>query len=337
MPAEWEPHEATWLSWPHNTETWMDHDFALIEDAWAQMAAALAPAEEVRILAAGPLHARVRAALARREVPQEHVRIFDIATNDAWVRDHGPIFLVRGEGAARERMILDWDYNAWGGKYPPWDEDNRVPARVAAALGMNCTAPGMVLEGGSIDVNGRGSLLTTEQCLLNENRNPGLTREQIEQNLRDWLGVTNILWLGEGIEGDDTDGHVDDITRFVGPRTIVTVICEDRADSNHEPLRNNRERLESLRDQDGEPFAIVELPLPRAPVHFRGERLPASYANFYIGNAAVLVPVFMDEHDERALEILAPLFPGRRIVPIDCRRVIAGLGALHCVSQQQPA
>ncbi|MCB0221095.1 MAG: agmatine deiminase family protein, partial [Chrysiogenetes bacterium] len=240
MPAEWEPHEATWLSWPHNPKTWPGRDFTVIEDIWAQMAAALAPGEIVNILASERLHERVHKALSRRSVPEDRIRLHDVPTNDVWARDHGPIFLVRDENGTRERLILNWDYNAWGGKFPPWDDDNRVPARVSEITGIAHVTPGMILEGGSIDVNGRGCLLTTEQCLLNKNRNPSLTREQIEQRLRDHLGATNILWLHDGLEGDDTDGHVDDITRFVSERVIVTTMCEDTNDANHVVLLENR-------------------------------------------------------------------------------------------------
>lgn len=337
MPAEWEPHEATWLSWPHNPKTWPDRDFAVVEDIWAQMAAALAPGEIVNILASQHLHERVRKALSKRSVPEDRIRLHDVPTNDVWARDHGPIFLIRGEGSTRERLILNWEYNAWGGKFPPWDDDNRVPARVSEITGIDHVTPGMILEGGSIDVNGRGCLLTTEQCLLNKNRNPSLTREQIEQRLCNHLGATKILWLHDGLEGDDTDGHVDDITRFVAERVIVTTMCEDTRDANHAVLAENRKRLDAMRDQEGRPFEIVELPMPRRRIDLGKRRLPASYGNFYIGNAAVLLPVFNDPNDQRAIDILSPLFPDRRIVPIDCRELIVEGGALHCVSQQQPA
>lgn len=337
MPAEWEPHEATWLSWPYNPRTWPHYDFTIIEDIWAQMAAALAPGEIVNILASERLHERVRKALSKRNVPEDRIHLHNVPTNDVWARDHGPIFLVRGEGSTRERLILNWDYNAWGGKFPPWDDDNRVPARVSEITGIDHVTPGMILEGGSIDVNGRGCLLTTEQCLLNKNRNPSLTREQIEQRLRDHLGATKILWLHDGLEGDDTDGHVDDITRFVAERVIVTTMCEDTGDANHAVLAENRKRLDAMRDQEGRPFEIVELPMPQRRIDLGKRRLPASYGNFYIGNAAVLLPVFNDPNDQRAIDILSPLFPGRKIVPIDCRDLIVEGGALHCVSQQQPA
>jgi agmatine deiminase len=232
--------------------------------------------------------------------------------------------------------VEDWRFNSWGGKYPPWDLDDAVPARIAEALGLPLRRLDLVLEGGSIDVNGLGTLLTTESCLLNPNRNPALSRREIERALAKHLGAENVLWLREGIAGDDTDGHVDDLARFVAPSTVVAAIEHDRADPNYEPLRANLEALERMRDQDGRPLEIVPLPMPR-PLYFGGHRLPASYANFYIGNAAVLVPVFGDPMDDVACATLARLFPDRRIVPIPCADLVWGLGAVHCVTQQQPA
>jgi agmatine deiminase len=235
-----------------------------------------------------------------------------------------------------EVAVVDWGYNAWGGKYPPYDRDDAVPRLVAALLGLRVFSPGIIMEGGSLDVNGRGTLLTTESCLLNPNRNPTLDRAAIEEHLRAYLGIAHVIWLGDGIAGDDTDGHVDDITRFVAPDTIVTVIEDDPADENHRPLAGNRERLRAARDQDGRPFTVVELPMPR-PVVRDGQRLPASYANFYVGNAVVLVPTFEDPSDARALAVLRGCFPSRRVVGIDSRDLVWGLGAFHCATQQQPA
>jgi agmatine deiminase len=232
-------------------------------------------------------------------------------------------------------LALDWIYNAWGGKYPPWDADDAVPPQVAAHLGLACVAPGMVLEGGSIDVNGRGTLLTTEACLLNPNRNPHLTRAQIEQYLRDYLGVVHVLWLGDGIVGDDTDGHIDDLARFVDPCTVVTVVEDDPADENHGLLRENYERLCRMTDQHGRPLRVLTLPMP-APVAYDGQRVPASYANFYICNAAVLVPTFNDPKDRVALGTLAELFPDRDVVGIHAVDLVLGFGSIHCLTQQQP-
>jgi agmatine deiminase len=256
-----------------------------------------------------------------------------IPTNEPWCRDHGPIFLTRKE---EPRMaIVDWGHNAWGDKYPPYDLDDVVPTRVAEILELPVYYPGMILEGGSIDVNGAGALLTSEGCLLNPNRNPTLSREQIEQRLREYLGVTDILWLGDGIEGDDTDGHVDDLARFVTERTIVTVIEENRADPNFEPLRENLARLREMKWR-GKSFEVFTLPMP-ARIDREDLRLPASYANFYIANECILLPTFNDPNDSIAEATLAKLFPRRRILPIDCTELIWGLGAFHCLTQQQPA
>ena len=337
MPAEWEPHEATWLSWPHNEETWPGA-FEPIPELFAQITAILAESERVCINVTGDEMADdVFRLLRQGGVHPDAVSFHSIPTNDAWIRDHGPIYVVRDDASTTDRRaIVDWEYNAWGNKYPPFELDNAVPAQIAAETGVPCFSPGLVLEGGSIDVNGRGALLTTEACLLNPNRNPGRSRQQIENSLRDCLGVTHILWLGEGIVGDDTDGHVDDLSRFVAPDTVVTVLEDDPQDPNFQPLRENFQRLESMTDQDGRPLRIVTIPMP-APVEFDNQRLPASYANFYIANRRVLVPVFGDANDQAALVTLQTLFPDRMVVGIDCTALVRGLGALHCVTQQQPA
>lgn len=333
MPAEWEPHEATWLSWPHPDGISFPGSYEKVIPVFARMVAALAGSEEVRInVADAALERAARKALSG--VPDSHVRFFRIPTNEPWCRDHGPIFVVRSR--APKVLVLDWGYNAWGCKYPPFDLDDDVPTRVAEALGLPVHYPGLVLEGGSIDVNGSGSLLTTESCLLNPNRNPGLSRAQIEQALRDNLGVANILWLGDGIEGDDTDGHVDDLARFTGPRTVVTAVEDDPADPNRAPLRANLSLLRSMRAEDGSPLDIHTLPMPSKIVR-DGIRLPASYANFYIANKVVLLPVFNDPHDAWAVSVLKALLPDREIAPIDARELVWGLGAFHCLTQQQPA
>jgi agmatine deiminase len=335
QPAEWEPHEATWLSWPHKEASWPGA-FDNVPGIFVEMAKHLSESELVRInVADEEFAARVRELLVRGGVSLDAVRFHLNPTNDAWVRDHGPIYVVRDGDEKRERAIIDWGYNAWGNKYPPYDLDDVVPQRIAAESGEPIFQPGIVLEGGSIDVNGTGTLLTTEACLLNPNRNPHLDKSQIEEYLRVYLGVDHILWLGDGIVGDDTDGHIDDLTRFVSPRTVVTMIEEDSQDENFEPLRDNLERLKSMKDQDGRPFRIITLPMP-APVHFDGQRLPASYANFYIANRAVLVPTYRCANDARATEILQGLFPDRRVVGIDCTEMVWGLGAIHCATQQQP-
>ena len=334
QPAEWAPHEATWLSWPHNRDSWPGV-FEGVEPAMVDFVRALAACEPVYINVLDADHERhVRKLLAAAVAP-ERLRLYRFPTNDAWARDHGAIFVTRPT-AKEPRLAVDFDYNAWGGKYPPFDLDREVGRQMAEALDVPRYAkPGIVLEGGSIEVNGEGALLTTEQCLLNPNRNPTLTRADIERLLRDSFGVNEILWLGDGIEGDDTDGHIDDLTRFVAPRTVVTVMERNRADPNHVPLEANRRLLDRL-TVGGRPLTVIELPMPE-PQYLEDQRLPASYANFYIANGAVLVPTFGCPADEVACATLGDSLPGRRVVPIDCRVLIAGLGALHCLTQQVPA
>ena len=338
MPAEWEPHAATWLSWPRPEGiSFPGGGYERAVPALVKMVAALAESEPVCINVCDEDHEAMPCASISRCLPEgyAHVRFFHIPTNEPWCRDHGPIFLTR-ETDPRV-TVLDFDYNAWGWKYPPFDFDDAVPTRVAEMLGgLPVHRPGIVLEGGSIDVNGSGTLLTTESCLLNPNRNPTLKKAQIEAVIKDYLCVNNILWLGDGIEGDDTDGHVDDLTRFVNRTTVVTVIEEDEHDNNHEPLQANLHRLREMTAEDGAPLHVLTLPMPSKIVR-EGQRLPASYANFYIANKVVLLPTFGDPHDAWAASVLRQALPGRKIVPIDCRELIWGLGAFHCLTQQQPA
>ena len=334
MPAEWEPHAGTWLSWPRAEGISFPGLYDRVPALWLRMVEELSQGEDVHVnVLDAEDESRVATLVdASPAVVRARVHLHRIPTNEPWCRDHGPIFVVRpGELAA-----IDWGYNAWGGKYPPYDRDDAVPRRIAALLGVRAFSPGIVMEGGSLDVNGKGTLLTTESCLLNPNRNPTLDRAAIEGYLRDYLGVRHVIWLGDGIAGDDTDGHVDDITRFVAPDTIVTVAEDDPADENHRPLAENLARLRAARDQDGKPFTIRTLPMP-GPVVREDQRLPASYANFYVGNAVVLVPTFADPNDARALAVLGECFPTRRIVGIDSRDLVWGLGAFHCATQQQPA
>jgi agmatine deiminase len=336
MPAEWEPHAATWLAWPHSDPTWPNGRLPRAAVAYAHMVKALAEGEDVRILVHDhEMETQARRVLREHKADTPNVHFHHIPTNDSWIRDHGPIFV---KNASRDPKLIatSWGFNSWGEKYPPFDLDNAVSQRAAEAVGVLAVETDMILEGGSIEVNGEGVLLTTEACLLNPNRNPRMTKEQIEQKLRAFLGVTKILWLGDGIDGDDTDGHVDDLTRFVDARTLLTAVEPDRSDVNHAPLAENRERLNHLTDQDGRPFEIIELPMPE-PLESEGNRLPASYANFLIANAAVLLPVFGGKRDDVAAGILADLFPGRKIARIDARDLVYGLGACHCLSQQQPA
>lgn len=339
MPAEWEPHEATWVSWPHNAESWPGEGcLERAEAVFAKAFAILSRSETVHVnVNDAAMESRAKRLLDEHG-PLGDIRFHHFPTNDAWCRDHGAMFVVRDEPSdgLPPRIALDWQYNAWGGKYPPWDFDNEIPPRMAEHLGVPRVSNDMVLEGGSIDVNGAGLLLTTESCLLNPNRNPKLDRDEIERRLRDHLGVTTILWLGDGIEGDDTDGHIDDLARFVGERTIVTTVEEDPSDANHAVLAENLERLRGFRTPEDEPFEIVTLPMPRA-VFREGRRLPATYANFYIGNQVVLVPFYDPERDEIARETLAGLSPNREIIGLDCTDVIWGLGAFHCLTQQIPA
>ncbi|MEP7177206.1 MAG: agmatine deiminase family protein, partial [Gemmatimonadales bacterium] len=336
MPAEWEPHRGTWLSWPHKHTTWPGN-FDPVPAIFARMTRALSEREEVHINVAGPaMQSSVRSLLTDHGANTGNVYFHDHPTNDAWCRDHGPIFLRRTAQGRSEQAIVDWDFNAWGGKYPPYDLDDVVPSRIGAELGLPVFHPGIVMEGGSIDVNGCGTLLTTEACLLHPNRNPHLDRNAIERYLQDYLGVAKILWLGDGIVGDDTDGHVDDLTRFVDARTVVTAVERDPADENYEPLQANLERLHGMCDQDGRPLRVVTLPMPRA-LSREGQRLPASYANFYIANGLVLLPTYDPPRDEEATATLGTLFPDREIVGIDCTDLVWGLGAFHCVTQQWPA
>jgi agmatine deiminase len=335
MPPEWAPHQATWFSWPHNPETWpgcLDRT----ERALAGAVAALTEGEQVRINVLDERHERhVAGLLVAGRANLERISLHRSPTNDAWCRDHGAIFVTR-PGRDAPLLALDFGYNAWGGKYPPFDLDNQIPQRMAGLLGVAHRSVDMILEGGSIEVNGAGTLLTTEHCLLNPNRNPRLCRSEIERRLRENLGIRQVLWLGDGIVGDDTDGHVDDLTRFVAEDTVVTVVESRPADENFEVLRENRERLAGMRLADGRPLRIIDLPMPD-PVLRGAERLPASYANFYIGNRVVLLPVFGCPQDEEAAAALSWCFPGRRVVPVDCRDVVVGLGTLHCLTQQVPA
>ena len=348
MPAEWAPHTATWIAWPHNASDWPGR-FQPIPWVYAEIVRQLAAVEQVHILVqSADAERRARGVLARAQANLANVHFHPWPTNRVWTRDSGPIFVKRANAEAHGTLaVTNWKFNAWA-KYPDWEHDNALPGRVAELLALPCFTPTvrladgteqpLVLEGGSIDTNGAGVLLTTEECLLSpvQQRNPGVSREQLEQAFHDYLGIEQVLWMNRGIAGDDTHGHVDDITRFVDANTIVTVTEANPADENHLPLAENLDRLRAAHARDGRPFRIVELPLP-SPVVFEGQRLPASYANFYIANGLVLVPTFNDANDRHALNTLAELFPGRHIVGIHCVDFIWGLGALHCMTQQQPA
>ena len=341
LPAEWEPHEATWLGWPHNLTDWPGR-FACIPWVYSEIVRKLTPGEIVRILVNSKSHeARARRVLARAGIDPARVEFFRFPTDRGWTRDFGPIFLKR-PAASRKIAIVRFRFNAWA-KYPEWHKDDAVPERAARALKLPMLPAragnrDFVLEGGSIDVNGQGTLLTTEECLLDPKiqvRNPGLGRENIEAALRENLGVRNILWLGRGIAGDDTHGHVDDLCRFVNQNTVVLCSEHNPSDPNYQLLAENRERLEGMRLEDGSRIEVVPLPMP-APVYFEGQRLPASYANFYMANAAVLVPTFNDPNDRIALGTLAELFTDRPVIGIHAVDLVWGLGTLHCLTQQQP-
>jgi agmatine deiminase len=335
MPAEWAPHRATWLSWPHNRETWPT-SLEKVRAAWIQMVCALTPREQIELLVNDDAAERnVSARLNKAGALLENVRLLKIPTVDVWMRDYGLTFLTRG---SNDQPLAgnDWIFNGLGGKYTAYEEDDRVAREIAALLKIPIFEHDIILEGGSIEVNGAGTCLTTEQCLLNKNRNPHLNRGQIEERLRDSLGVSHFIWLGEGIAGDDTDGHIDDIARFVDPTTVVCVLEADSKDDNYGRLQENYERLQSATDQNGKQISVVTLPCPR-PIYSEEARLPASYANFYIANEIVLVPIFDDPNDAKAVGILQELFSPRKVVGLRCTEVVAGLGAIHCVTQQEPA
>ncbi|MGD0931086.1 MAG: agmatine deiminase family protein [Candidatus Korobacteraceae bacterium] len=354
MPAEWEPHEATWIAWPHNRSDWPGK-FETVPWIYAEVVRHLARVERVNVLVNDEAaEAKAREILVRSHVlpakgkPAGNIRFFRIPTNRGWTRDYGPIFLCRDsrKGSLPSVAATVWRFNAWA-KYSDWRLDSQAGSEVATRLRIPVWQPEMrvngevhriVLEGGSIDVNGRGTLITTEECLLSEiqERNPGVSREHLEEIFADYLGIEKVIWLERGIAGDDTHGHVDDIARFVGPRTVVTAYEADPDDPNHEPLSENFRWLKKSTEQSGKSLKVVKLPMPK-PVYFEGQRLPASYANFYIANKLVLVPVFGDANDRTALDTLAELFPEREVVGIYCRDFIWGLGALHCMTQQQPA
>lgn len=335
FPAEWESHRATWLSWPHKKTSWpgrMERIFA----PYIEFIRILSRGERVCININNPgMQQEATLRLGRAGVDLEQIDFFLHPTNDAWCRDHGPAFLVH-PGSPQPKAIVDWGYNAWGNKYPPFDLDDQVPTRTGTSLGLPVFHPGIILEGGSVEFNGQGTLLTTTSCLLHPNRNPGVSREELSGYLRSYFGVRQILWLGDGILGDDTDGHIDDLVRFTAADRVVCAVETDSKDGNFLPLQRNLETLRLFRLPDGRALEIVELPMP-APVYLEKTRLPASYANFYIANRSVIVPTFRDpQHDPQALGILRSCFPDREVVGLDSRDIIWGLGSFHCLSQQEP-
>ena len=393
FPAEWEPHDATWFSWPRPEGISFPGKYHTIPENLARLFREIAPRETVRINVPNDNYERiVRQQLREHGCPLRNIEFFHIRTNENWCRDHGPAFVVNRRRRGKARLaIVDWGFNAWGGKYPPFDDDDRVPTEIArilklpvfyplhrddrgsipSAVGYPSSIPSVgcpslagaakassdapntskqvgwpssagpatklvVMEGGAVDFNGAGTVLTTTDCLLNKNRNPGLTRSEIERYLLDFYGQRHVCWLTGGIAGDDTDGHVDDLARFIGPTKIVIGIEPDPKDDNHRVLKSARRQLDKLRDQDGRAFEIVEIPMPH-PVEHSGQRLPATYVNFYFVNGALLVPTYRDRrNDRRALSILQEHLPRHKVIGIDCTELIWGLGAIHCLSQQQP-
>jgi agmatine deiminase len=338
-PAEWERHEATWLSWPHNPDTWPGC-LPEAEREYAEIVRALSGRERVRInVRDARMEEGVRRTLAAAGISDSGVDFYAHPTNDAWVRDHGAIFAVK-DGPPRERLALDFFYDAWGGKYPPYDLDDAIPAQVAKALGVARAEPGFVLEGGSVDGDGAGTVLTTETCLLKPTRRkPGeaeRTKPEMERRLADWLGARTVIWLGSEVAGDDTDGHVDDLARFVAPGVVAACLGDAADAANEAGLAENLRRLRAARDANGKPLDVIELPMPD-PLTWRGERCPASYANFYLANGAALVPVFEARQDARALAVLREALPGREVIPIRARHLVVGLGSVHCLTQQEPA
>ncbi|MEJ7643397.1 MAG: agmatine deiminase family protein [Chryseolinea sp.] len=334
FPAEFAKHSATWLSWPHKDASWPGRIESLFP-IYAQFIKAIAEGERVHInVIDEKMKQKALRHIESAGANLENVEFFFHPTNDAWCRDHGPAFLVNPD-AEQKKIVVDWGYNAWGNKYPPFDLDDNIPTLIAQQANLPVFYPPIVMEGGSVDFNGKGTVITTTACLLNPNRNPKLSQKTIEEYLQHFYGVTNVLWLGEGIEGDDTDGHIDDLVRFVNEDTVVTVVETNRQDVNYVPLRDNLRDLNRLRLENGKQLNVVELPMPEAIV-FEGMRLPASYANFYISNANVIVPTFRDKNDKAALRILEQCFPNKKVIGLDSIDVIWGLGSFHCLSQQEP-
>jgi len=324
FPPEWHPHTATWFSWPK---------YHTIPENLAWIMREIQSREQVHINVPNDNWEHiVRQQLKQFRCPTHNVFFHYIKTNESWCRDHGPAFVFKGRSAA----IVDWGFNAWGGKYPPYDDDDAVPTHIAQELKLPLFYPGIVMEGGAVDFNGSGTVMTTTSCVLNKNRNPKLSKQQVEKHLKDYYGQKHVIWLGDGIAGDDTDGHIDDLARFIGPHMIVMGTEDDPTDENYPVLRDNRRRLDELRDQDGRRFDVIEIPMPGV-VEYDGQRLPATYVNFYFVNGALLVPTFRHKkNDKRAISILQEHLPNHKVIGIDCVELIWGLGAIHCLTQQQP-
>jgi agmatine deiminase len=337
FPAEWEPHAGTWFSWPRPEGISFPDKYHAVPENLARIFAEVARREPAHINVPNGNYERiVKAQLREHGCGTKNIYFHFIKTNESWCRDHGPAFVVKKIGRKRQIAIVDWAFNAWGGKYPPYDDDDAVPTRIAALLHLPIFYPRIVMEGGAVDFNGAGTVLTTTDCLLNKNRNPKLNRQQIEKYLKDYYGQKHVCWLTGGIAGDDTDGHIDDLARFISPGKIVIGVEEDPKDENYRVLRTARRQLDQLRDQDGQPFEIVEIPMPGV-VEFDNQRLPATYVNFYFVNGALLVPTYRNrKNDRKAISILQSNLPDHEVIGIDCMELIWGLGAIHCLSQQQP-
>ena len=335
FPAEFAPHVATWLSWPHKEASWPGKIHSIFP-SYAQFIKELVKGEDVKINVANTaMQQFATQTLEKAGVDLSRVKFFLHPTNDAWCRDHGPAFLIN-PSAAQPKAIVDWGYNAWGDKYPPYDLDDVIPTLIARHYNYPVYYPGIVMEGGSVEFNGEGTVLTSTACLLNPNRNPHLNQAQIEEYLRAYYGVEQVLWVDEGIVGDDTDGHIDDTVRFVNEDTVLTVVETNRSDENYSLLQHNLKQLKSMRLANGKQLNIVEIPMPE-PLSYEGQRLPCSYANFYIANQSVIVPVFNSKNDDKALQLIEECFPGRQVIGIDSTDIIWGLGSFHCLSQQEPA
>lgn len=338
MPPEWAKQRSMWFSWAHNPDTWPNH-LEQVQIPYALMVAEFSRVQRVDINVPDKAwEERAQEYLKIAKADFSNVFFHQIPTNDSWIRDHGPVFLLKkadSEQKKSEKALANFGFNSWGEKYPPYNLDNDVPDRISDDLEIEQFRAPFILEGGSIDHNGDGVLITTESCLLNKNRNPELDQQSIEQILCDWIGVEKVFWLGDGIVGDDTDGHVDDITRFINHKTIVTAMETKQHDANYEPLMKNRELLQDIKQTNGSSIEVIELPMPEAVV-YKKDRLPASYANFTIANDLVLVPTFECDQDKYALGILQELFPTRKVIGLDCRTIVMGLGAIHCLTQQEP-
>ena len=337
MPAEWETHAATQLHWPSNRETWPGERLERVENVYLEIIKALHTHEPVVLLVDPKINAdKIVKRLIQHEIDLSAVHIFSTPVNDVWARDCGPIFIKQEK--QQKFAITDWEYNAWGGKYPPYDADDAIPGWFSDAFGVEKFSPGIVLEGGSIDTNGKGIFLTTESVLLNKNRNPQLSKEEIEGYLTDYLGAEKIIWLKDGLAGDDTDGHIDDLSRFLNENTILTMISEDPDDVNYKTLQENYEILKGAKNSVGEPYEIVTLPLPKTKIEGTtvdgSEYVPASYANFYIANDVILLPLYDERYDEQAISLFDKFFPGRTVAGIPCADLVWGQGSIHCITQQ---